>query len=430
MRPQVSRSLRTSLNWIVLISLTHVVTPVDSVAQGILGLRPPGVARMSRERSSRGLSQTAPQTALGSPFPTWTQVFPAINDYDSPPFRGAHSAVYDPGSNTMIVYGGADGNLALSSNVLIDTNANGSGGVFAGAWSDLIVSGVFPPPRANHTAVYDQTNNRMIVFAGCGDPFCTFLPLNDTWVLTHANGLGGTPAWIELSPSGTLPNPRMYHNAVYDAANNRMIVFSGDNQVAAFSDVWVLTNANGLGGTPAWTQVSPTGGPPDAFDSSTAVYDPVSNTMIVFGGGAFVNSVWTLSHANGLGGIPAWTNLIANGKTGSPPGRIDAKAIYDSASNRMTIYGGNSGGGTISPDFDYVALGDVWVLANANGLGGTPAWTQLHPKVAGDGAILPIGRDYFSAVRDPGTNSMIILGGDTTEGIYLSTWALSHANGL
>ena len=91
----------------------------------------------------------------------------------------------------MIVYGGADGNLALSSNVLIDTNANGSGGVFAGAWSDLIVSGVFPPPRANHTAVYDQTNNRMIVFAGCGDPFCTFLPLNDTWVLTHANGLGG-----------------------------------------------------------------------------------------------------------------------------------------------------------------------------------------------------------------------------------------------
>ena len=191
MRPQVSRSLRTSLNWIVLISLTHVVTPVDSVAQGILGLRPPGVARMSRERSSRGLSQTAPQTALGSPFPTWTQVFPAINDYDSPPFRGAHSAVYDPGTNTMIVYGGADGNLALSSNVLIDTNANGSGGVFAGAWSDLIVSGVFPPPRANHTAVYDQTNNRMIVFAGCGDPFCTFLPLNDTWVLTHANGLGG-----------------------------------------------------------------------------------------------------------------------------------------------------------------------------------------------------------------------------------------------
>ena len=28
---------------------------------------------------------------------------------------------------------------------------------------------------------------------------------NDAWVLTHANGLGGDPAWIPLKPSGTPP---------------------------------------------------------------------------------------------------------------------------------------------------------------------------------------------------------------------------------
>jgi hypothetical protein len=327
------------------------------------------------------------------------------------------------------VFGGFDASFTPQSSVLLESNANGSGGAFAGAWSELNLTFV-PPARVYHSAVYDQTNNRMIVFGGCADSECLIL-LNDTWVLTNANGSGGTAAWSQLTPSSALPSPRASHDAVYDAADNRMIVFSGDNGGGvSFSDVWVLTNANGLGGTPAWTQLSPTGGPPDAIDGSTAVYDPATNVMIVFSGGNFLNSVWKLSNANGLGGTPAWTNLIANGVAASPPGRIGGAAIYDSTSNRMTIYGGNSGGGITIPDFDFVALGDVWVLTNANGSGGTPVWTQLHPKVAGDKGIPPVGREFFTVVRDPGTNSMIIFGGETIEGIYLSTWVLSHANGL
>ena len=212
-----------------------------------------------------------------------------------------------------------------------------------------------------------------------------------------------------------------------------MIVYSGDNggpNFSSFSDVWVLTNANGLGGTPAWTQLSPTGGPPDAVDASTAVYDPTTDRLIVFGGGEFLNSVWTLSNANGLGGTPAWTELIANGKAGSPPGRFSAQAIYDSTSNRMTIYGGNGDGGLTSPDFDFQALGDVWVLVNANGSGGSPVWAQVHPKWVGDGNVQPGGRFWFTGVRDPGTNSLIIFGGETIEAIYENPWVLSHANGL
>src|SRR5260370_42538437 len=102
-----------------------------------------------------------------------------------------------------------------------------------------------------------------------------------------------------------------------------MILFSGDNGGGvSFSDVWVLTNANGLGGTPPWPQLSPTGGPPDAIDGSTAGYDPAPNIMIVFSGGNFLNFVWKQSNENGLGGKPAWTNLIANEMAAAPPGRI------------------------------------------------------------------------------------------------------------
>ena len=56
----------------------------------------------------------------------------------------------------------------------------------------------------------------MIIFGGCADLECD-IPLNDTWVLTNANGLGGTPVWTELSPGGTLSTPRAFHNAMYDA---------------------------------------------------------------------------------------------------------------------------------------------------------------------------------------------------------------------
>jgi hypothetical protein len=97
----------------------------------------------------------------------------------------------------------------------------------------------------------------------------------------------------------------------------------------------------------------------------------------------------------------------------------------------MTIYGGNIDAGITSPsDYDYVAASDVWVLFNANGNAGTPTWTQLHPKVSGDRNIPPVGREFFSAVYDSTTNSMIIFGGDTNEGVYYGTWVLSHANGL
>jgi hypothetical protein len=414
----------------LLAGLTLAGAVIGSQAQSVLGHRPPGVSRVSRQRPWRGTFRPAQAAQSPSSAPTWSPVFPAVSDPDLFAFRAEHSAVYDPGSNTMIVFGGVDQNFAMQSNVLTETNANGNGGAVAGAWSELPTDVFpFPPARSFHSAVYDQSNNRMIVFGGCADSEC-LIPLNDTWVLTNANGTGGTATWSQLNPIGTPPNPRANHNAVYDAANNRMMVFSGDNGSVPFSDVWVLSNANGLGGTPAWTQLSPTGGTPDAIDGSTAVYDPAANIMIVFSGGNFLNSSWILSNANGLGGTPAWTNLLANGAAGSPKGRIGAAAIYDSTSNRMTIYGGNSGGGITNPDLDFVALGDVWVLANANGAGGSPVWTQLHPKVAGDGGIPPVGREFFTAVRDPGTDSMIILGGDSIEGIYLSTWVLSHANGL
>ena len=428
MKSSVLRSLKTWLTRGLLVSLPLITAAINSSGQDKQGLMVRRAVQPQRIAERRSYSPLAPTTS-----PTWSILFPtwSTSELFFETMLSEHSAVYDPGSNTMIVFGGLDQMDNLRSATLVESNANGSGGISAGTWSELTVD-VFstPPARIFHSAVYDQTNNRMIVFGGCADLACD-VPLNDTWVLSNANGTGGAPTWTQLNPTGTLPSARHFHNAVYDATNNRMIVYSGEAAgYTSLSDVWVLSNANGLSGTPAWTQLSPTGGAPDAQDQSAAGYDPNTNTLIVFGGGNFLNSVWTLSNANGLTGTPAWKKQIANGAAGSPAGRFAAQAVYDPATNRMTIFGGEGNFGTTNPDYDIGMYNDVWVLTNANGTSGAPSWSQLHPKFNGDGTMLPGTRTWFSTVRDPNTNSMIIFGGVNIEAAYGSPWVLSHANGL
>lgn len=373
--------------------------------QGFLRLRAP---------SANGREQTLLPTGPG-----WSSNF----NFTPDTALVGHSAVYDAGTNTMIVFGGTDWGMDGfdTSAVLLFAPANGDG-----SWATLVANGApgSPSARDTHTAVYDSANNRMIVFGG---EDTNLTPLADVWVLSNANGQGGTPVWTQLSPSGSPPPARSGHTAVYDPANNLMVVFGGANDAQAFNDVWVLSNANGLGGTPAWSRLSPGGTPPKGVLYTSAVYDPSNNVMTVFGGfyainvSSVSNGVWTLSHANGLGGTPQWTNIVANGASGSPAKRGDHTAVYDAVNNRMMIFGGLAGSGPASIS----GFNDVWVLTNANGMGGTPSWIKLN--IAG---VKPGTRGLHTAVYDSANNLMMIFAGDNFDPVYYVVWVLSHANGL
>jgi hypothetical protein len=362
--------------------------------------------------------------ALGLTIPAalaqqWTQLTSEV-----PYARYAHSAVYNPGTNQMIIFAGAESSASpVMNDVWLMNNANGATG--APSWLQETPSGTAPSARLGQIAVYDNANDRMIVFGGC---LGRCLPVgNDTWVLVNATGAGGAPTWQQLSPAGSLPAARTWPAAVYDQANNRMIIFAGQDGSgsggATYGDVWVLANANGLGGTPAWTQLSPTSGPPSGQYAPSAVYDQAHNVMTVFAGAAHgtsqaTNAVWTLSNANGIGGAPVWTRIVANGAPGSPARREFQTATYDPASNRMTIYGGANG---------VVIFGDVWVLQNANGFGGAATWAKLTATASPQP---PSAKSSHTAVYDTGTNRMVVFGGGTVEGLSYSTWVLTNANGL
>lgn len=370
---------------------------------------------------SRGQNLSAAEVPSVPGTPNWS------SDYKFLTATGleGHTAVYDQSTNTMIVFAGLAADVAFQDTNAVLLNAPATG---SGLWTILIADGTAgsPPARDSHTAVYDSVNNRMIIYGG--ESFATGAVFNDIWVLSNANGQGGTPTWTQLSPAGTAPSAREQHTAVYDPVNNVMTVFGGDDPNGlALSDAWVLSNANGLGGTPVWTKLLPTGSLPTGLFAHTAIYDSVNNIMTVFGGSnklstSGTNGVYTLSHANGLGGAPVWTKIVANGAAGSPPKRFASVAAYDPTNNRMIIFGG---GLIPDPRTGPGGLNDVWVLSNANGLGGTPVWTKLKPTNG------PPGPRYFhSAVYDSVNNLMVIFGGNNDEAVFFIAWVLSDANGL
>ena len=128
-----------------------------------------------------------------------------------------------------------------------------------------------PSARYQHTAFYDPVRDRMVVFGGYGGSY-----RNDVWALS----LAGSPAWSALAPAGSPPSARYLHTAIYDPVRDRMVVFGGNDGSGRRNDVWALS----LAGSPAWSSLAPAGTPPSARVAHTAIYDPVRDRMVVFGG--------------------------------------------------------------------------------------------------------------------------------------------------
>jgi len=318
----------------------------------------------------------------------------------------------------------------------------------------------------------------MIVFAGrdsSGDN------LNDVWILTNANGLGGTSQWINLIPNGASGSPpaRSGHSAAYDNVDNILIIFGGCSGYCApaLNDVWTLSNANGLGGTPVWTQLSAGGGPAPRTNAAAA-YDPVNNRLIVYSGqdgsaepcSTFAD-IWFLADANGLAdNFSGWTGFtqfsVASPLTSPSPGLNGGAVAYNPATSILTIFGGITnvsgvcratngtwelnvaGYPSLSTVFANGAAGSPPARSNASAVydptggrmlvfggldkntelndvwglfvSGAPAWEKLTPS----GAAPPV-RSAQAAVFDTVNQRMAVFGGSNTSGVLDDTWVLT-----
>jgi hypothetical protein len=302
-------------------------------------------------------------------------------------------------------------------------------GVSSAQWSSR-----GPAPRLGHTAVLDKTTNKMIVFGGytSSKDSPTDAHFNDVWYLTSATSNGPNLTWQKAAvAAGPAPNPRAGHSAVLDSTNNRMIIFGGFEGFAnpVDNDVWVLENANGVGGTPTWVKLNPSGTPPPARSNHTAVYNPNSNRMIVFGGnngedqvshGAVeFSDVWVLEDANGIG-APTWIPFIAQ-DTSFIPARDSHTAVYDLTNNRVIIFGGHN---TITG----MLYSDIWVLFNADDTQSSVCNGVACMNGPLNIPVFPSPRFGHTAVLDPKSNTMHIFGGVSAAGILNDDWAFTETN--
>ena len=160
-----------------------------------------------------------------------------------------------------------------------------------------------PGPRHGMGMILDQVGQRVVVFGGyrSGLNHAT----NDTWTGT----LDPTPVFDSLEIA-IAPSPRYGHGAVYDPVRQRMLVFDGrsDTQVVPM-DAWELD----LSGNPTlWSSVPMQGIIPSGRQGGVAVYDPVRDRVLLFGGYdnvAFHNEVLVFTP----GALSSWSILPTAG---------------------------------------------------------------------------------------------------------------------
>ena len=152
---------------------------------------------------------------------------------------------------------------------------------------------------------------------------------NDVWALS----LAGSPAWSELAPAGSLPSARQGHTAVYDPVRDRMVVFGGRSAAITATTCGRCRCRGARRGAS-----SPHGEPAVRALRHTAIYDPVRDRMVVFGGRG--------------SGHPAPTTTCWRcrwrdpGVERAPPPREPRRpharghtAIYDPLRDRMVVFG-------------------------------------------------------------------------------------------
>jgi len=168
------------------------------------------------------------------------------------------------------------------------------------------------------------------------------LPLS--WLRRWHTGLVCLGLLALLLPSGACaltPEARARHVAIYDPVNQRMLVWGGDNGSQGFyRDLWSLSLAPGV--TPTWSKLGSIAGPPEQFRGAAAVYDSRRKCIYLYGGGNLSNTPSDrLVRLDLTKSPPVWDAPILAGEW--PPALMYHSMAYDSIGDRVYLFGGLNG---------------------------------------------------------------------------------------
>jgi hypothetical protein len=250
------------------------------------------------------------------------------------------------------------------------------------------------PDRAFHTMIYDEANQIFWNFGGIVADGSTAFQ-NTLYKMDAQNPQAG---WTLVATRGEQPPRVALHTAIYDPLRQRTVVFGGVTDFDSLRllsglNVWYLdlTDPN----QPTWTRQGITAGPPDRF-AHAAAYIPAYDAMVVSGGVNAASETRNDNYALLLGvNPPRWVQLTRIGMSD----RAGHVLLYDAAGQQLIAYGGFTDFG------DLGATREILSLDVSEGLQDAERWVRLDPSPAGR------QRALMAAVYDPVRDFIWVQGG-------------------
>jgi hypothetical protein len=150
-----------------------------------------------------------------------------------------------------------------------------------------------------------------------------------------------TPTWQALSPA-TIPAARWSPQLVFDSARGTVIMYGGSNNPpnATFDDMWEWDGTD-------WTQLC-TGCAPGKRASFGMVYDSARDKVVIFGGqddsGGRLGDLWEWDGTS-------WTSPTVTGT--APSARRGLYMSYDSTRSKSVIFAGRDASGILDDVYEY-----------------------------------------------------------------------------
>ncbi|HAA53148.1 MAG TPA: hypothetical protein DCE42_00235 [Myxococcales bacterium] len=354
---------------------------------------------------------------------------------NNPTGRGEQGSVYDPCNGRVILFGGNDYQPEQCAD-FGPKRFKGDTWIYVMEYKNWVKvkTDTAPSARGRQATAFDKSRKLMYLFGGryrAEAASGSYEMYNDLWAFDV-----NTDTWTEVQTTGNKPFARSNSAMVYDEFNDRLVLFGGNTSPSglafnALDDTYTLDLK-----TKKWTRHYPKTSPSKRLFHAMVLDGKFKRVIMYSGGGnnaftgPFINDVWALDL-----GTMEW-ELLWEKKAGNigPPARINASLIEDRDNGVIVMFGGHDDTaiGHRNDLWLFYLEQKLWQQKKAGDTGtgaGCSSFCRCAPDFVQVDIKSPERRQYQAFTRVIGKPMALLFGGKTDCGYIDDTWYLDFKDG-